>query len=372
MHESKIHIAYVVTRGDDLGGAQVHVRDMAKAMRARGHDATIICGLRGDLTDQLEEQGVPFHSLPHLVRPIRPAKDILAVMELRRALSDLRPDVVSLHSSKAHLVGGLAARSLGLPVLITAHGWAFTDGVPPMSRYFYAIYERFAARLATAVITVSQEDRNLARRYGITVPGGISVVHNGMPDDARRRDHNRTGEPVRLLMVGRHVPQKDHPTLFRALTKLRDKAWTIDLIGTGPDEGKNRAMARELGLAERVRFLGYRPDVPDLMAQTDINVLITRWEGLPRSIIEAMRAELPTVASDVGGNRELVADDRTGYLAPRGDADAVAHRLASLIGDPRKRQVLGANARRSFEQSFTFATMFDNTMAVYRRILETA
>jgi glycosyltransferase involved in cell wall biosynthesis len=173
-------------------------------------------------------------------------------------------------------------------------------------------------------------------------------------------------------MVGRHVPQKDHPTLLRALAKLRDKAWTIDLIGSGPNEGKNQALARELGLAERVRFLGYRTDVADRMAETDVNVLISNWEGLPRSIIEAMRAGLPTVASDVGGNRELVVDDSTGYLAPRGDADAVANRLAGLIDDRHKRKALGTNARRSFEQGFTFTAMFDNTMAVYRRILEGA
>jgi glycosyltransferase involved in cell wall biosynthesis len=369
MHESKIHVAYVVTRGDDVGGAQVHVRDMAKAMRAQGHEATIICGRRGDLTDQLEAQGVPFRSLPHLVRPIHPAKDLSGFLELRRTLSELRPDLVSLHSSKVHLLGGLAARTLGLPVLVTAHGWPFADGVPATRRRFYASYERLATRLATVVITVSDYDRDLARRYHVTAKGGIAVVHNGMPDDARRRDHDRATEPVRLLMIGRHVPQKDHPTLFRALAKLRDKAWTIDLIGTGPNEGKNRAMARELGLAERVRFLGYRPDVPDVMAQTDINVLVSNWEGLPRSIIEAMRAELPTVASDVGGNRELIADDRTGYLTPRGDADALAHHLAGLIADRRKRRALGANARRSFEQSFTFAAMFDSTMAVYRKVL---
>jgi glycosyltransferase involved in cell wall biosynthesis len=372
MREGKFHVAYVVTRGDDLGGAQVHVRDMAKAMRAQGHEATIICGLRGDLTDQLEAQGVPFRSLPHLVRPIHPAKDLSGLLELRRALADVRPDVVSLHSSKAHMLGGLAARMLGLPVLITVHGWPFAEGVPAARRRFYAFYERLAARLATAVVTVSQEDLDLARRHGITAKGGIAVVHNGMPDDARRRDHDRASTPVRLMMVGRHVPQKDHPTLFHALAKLRDKAWTIDLIGSGPNEGKNRTLARELGLAERVRFLGYRTDVPDRMAETDVNVLISNWEGLPRSIIEAMRAGLPTVASDVGGNRELIADDRTGYLAPRGDADAVAHRLAGLIDDRRRRQALGANARRSFEQSFTFGAMFDNTLAVYRKILERA
>jgi glycosyltransferase involved in cell wall biosynthesis len=372
MRDGRFHVAYVVTRGDDLGGAQVHVRDMAKAMRAAGHEATIICGRRGDLTAQLEEQGVPFRSLPHLVRPIHPAKDISGLLQLRRTLADLRPDVVSLHSSKAHLLGALAARTVGLPVLLTVHGWPFADGVPAASRRFYTFYERLATRLATAVVTVSREDLELARRHGISARGGISVIHYGMPDDARRRDHSRATEPVRLLMVGRHVPQKDHPTLFRALAKLRDKAWTIDLVGSGPDEDRNRALAQELGLAERVRFLGYRTDVADRMAETDVNVLISNWEGLPRSIIEAMRAGLPTVASDVGGNREVVADDRTGYLAPRGDADAIAHRLAGLIDDRRRRQALGANARRSFEESFTFRAMFDNTLAVYRKILEMA
>jgi glycosyltransferase involved in cell wall biosynthesis len=372
MDEGRLHVAYVVTRGDDLGGAQVHVRDMAQAMRAAGHEATIICGLRGDLTDQLEEQGIPFRSLSHLVRPVHPGKDPLGLLELRKALAELRPDIVSLHSSKAHLLGGLAARTLRLPVLITVHGWPFADGVPAASRRFYAFYERLAARLATAVVTVSHEDCELARRHGITAKRGIAVVHNGMPDDARRRDHDLASEPVRLLMVGRHVAQKDHPTLLRALAKLRDQAWTLDLIGSGPQEDSNRALARELGLAERVRFLGYRTDVPDRMAESDVNVLITNWEGLPRSIIEAMRAGLPTVASNVGGNRELVADDRTGYLVPRGDIDAVADRLAGLIADRHKRQILGANARRSFEQSFTFDTMFGHTLAIYRKMLDAA
>lgn len=367
--EGKLHVAYIVTRGDDLGGAQVHVRDMATAMRARGHEATIICGSPGDLTEQLEELNLPFRSLASLVRPIHPIKDLQALLELRTLLRELGPDLVSLHSSKTRLLGCTAARTLGIPALSTVHGWPFADGMPATSRYFYAFYERLAARLASAVVTVSHYDRDLARRHHVAAKGGVEVIHNGMPDDPRRRDHNLASGPVRLLMVGRHVFQKDHPTLFRALATLRDKSWTIDLVGVGPDEGKHKAMARELGLAERVHFLGYRKDVPDLMAKADINVLVSNWEGLPRSIIEAMRAGLPTVASDVGGCREMIVDDVTGYLAPRGDADAVAHRLSALIDERHKRQSLGANARRSFAQSFTFDAMFDKTMVAYRKIL---
>jgi glycosyltransferase involved in cell wall biosynthesis len=372
MSEHKLHVAYVVTRGDDIGGAQVHVRDMASAMRARGHRATIICGGKGDFTEQVEALGLPYRSLPALVRPVHPAKDVQALLALRTVLRELSPDIISLHSSKTRLLGCAAARTLSIPTLSTVHGWPFADGVPTTSRRFYAFYERLAAKLASAVVTVSRYDQELASRHGITARGGIEVIHNGMPDDPRRRDHEGASSPVRLLMVGRHAPQKDHPTLMRALARLRDKSWTISLVGAGPDTGANRALARELGLEERVRFLGYRTDVADLMAQADINVLISNWEGLPRSIIEAMRAGLPTIASDVGGNRELVVDDRTGYLAPRGDADAVADRLARLIDDPGKRRALGANARRRYEDGFTFEAMFDRTMGFYCRLLETA
>jgi glycosyltransferase involved in cell wall biosynthesis len=369
MTARRLKVAYIVTRGDDLGGAQVHVRDVAAAMRERGHAATVLCGPAGIFTDELAERGLPFRCLPHLVRPIDPGKDALALMELRGAMRELRPDLVSLHSSKTRLLGAIAARMSGIPVLATVHGWPFADAVPERRRKFYVFYERQAARLATAVVTVSHYDKDLAERHRVGARGRITVVHNGMPDDPRQRDHHLASNPVRLLMVGRHSPQKDHPALFRALAELRDHPWTIELVGTGPAQDRHEAMARELGFAQRVSFLGYRKDVPDLMATADGYVLVSNWEGLPRSIIEAMRAGLATISSDVGGCREVVRDHETGYLVPRGDATALARRLADLIDGRQKRRILGANARRLFEQEFTFEKMFGRTLAVYRQIL---
>jgi glycosyltransferase involved in cell wall biosynthesis len=206
-------------------------------------------------------------------------------------------------------------------------------------------------------------------RHGIDARGGIAVVHNGIPDDAPRRCHDQAAGPVRLLMVGRHAPQKDHETLFRALARLRDKSWTLDLVGTGPDEDRHKALACELGLAQRVQFLGYRKDVPELMAAADVYVLISRWEGLPLSIIEAMRAGLPTVGSNVGGCREMVLQGETGYLAARGDAASVARHLATLIDNRDQLRRLGTAARRRFEEEFTLETMFDRTVSTYRTVL---
>lgn len=369
MTRRRLKVAYIVTRGDDLGGAQVHVRDMAAAMRERGHAAIIICGPGGIFTAELTERGLPFRCLPNLVRPIDPVKDALALIELRAALRELQPDLVSLHSSKTRLLGGIAARMSGIPALATVHGWPFADGVPDRRRRFYAFYERQAARMAAAVVTVSHYDKDLAERHRVGARGGITVIHNGMPDDARQRDHGQASGPVRLLMIGRHSPQKDHPALFRALAELKDQPWIIDLVGTGPHQDQHKAMVREFGLAQRVTFLGYRKDVPDLMAAADVYVLASNWEGLPRSIIEAMRAGLATISSDVGGCREMVRNGETGYLVPRGDAAALAGRMTDLIDDRQKQRILGANARRLFEQHFIFENMFGRTLAVYEAIL---
>ncbi len=372
MVQRRLRITYVITRGDDLGGAQVHVRDMAAAMREHDHDVTIVCGTKGLFTDQLAQRGLRYHSLPHLVRPIHPLHDALALAELRAILRELRPDLISLHTAKSHMLGCIAARSVGIPSLMTVHGWPFADGKAVWDRLLYAGCERHAARMAKAIVTVSQYDRELALRHRIGSPESVTVVHNGMSDNAPIRDHAEASGPVRLLMVGRHAPQKDHPTLFRALAELPHLAWALDLVGVGPDLERNRAMADALGLADRVRFLGYREDVADLMAQADVYILASRWEGLPRSIIEAMRAGLPTVSSDVGGCRELVLAGKTGYLVQRGDSKTLAAQLRDLIRNAEQRKIIGRNARRRFEEGFTFDAMFRRTLSVYQSVLGSA
>lgn len=364
-----LKVAYLVTRGDDIGGVQVHVRDLAAAMRAAGHAATVICGPPGIFTEELAERGIPFRCLPHLVRPVDPLRDPMALVELRGALRELQPDLIAMHFCKTRMLGCLAARATRSATVSTVHGWLLADGVPMGKRRFYGFCERQAARLTTAIVTVSHYDKELAVRHRIVAPERVTVVHNGMPDEAPRRDHDQSAGPVRLLMVGRHSPQKDHETLFRALALLRDKSWTLDLLGTGPDEPRHQALAREYGLIDRVHFLGYRKDVSTLMATADIYVLISNWEGLPLSIIEAMRAGLATVCSDVGGCRELVVEGDTGCLAKRGDAAAVARHLGMLIDSPDQRRRLGKTARLRFEQDFTFAAMFDRTVSVYHGVL---
>jgi glycosyltransferase involved in cell wall biosynthesis len=141
------------------------------------------------------------------------------------------------------------------------------------------------------------------------------------------------------------------------------------LVGDGPAEYAVRRLAYDLGIEDRVRFLGSRDDVAELMAASDVYVLASNWEGLPRSIIEALRAGLPVVATELAGTPELVTHGDNGYLVERGDIDELAEMLARLISDAGLRARMGARSRERYEAEFSFERMYRRTVGVYESVL---
>jgi glycosyltransferase involved in cell wall biosynthesis len=259
---------------------------------------------------------------------------------------------------------------LGVPVTVTTHGWSFTTGVPPLRAAVYRWIERVTSPFAAdRTITVSEYDRQLALRARILPPERVVTVHNGMPDvgPALRADPSRT--PPRLVMIARYGPQKDHPTLLRALAGLKDLPWELDLVGDGPLATQTKELAAALALTDRVHFLGQRMDVDRILAAGQISLLITNWEGFPLSILEAMRANLPVVASAVGGVGESVRDGETGYLVPAGEVDPLRDRLRRLLLDPALRVRLGNAGRAAYERQFTLDHTVSKTIEVYRDVL---
>lgn len=358
-------IVYIVTRSDSIGGAHVHVRDLAVALRAAGHEIIVASGQMGPFGGMLAEQGIPHYPLRHLVRAPLPWKDVAALLEIRALLRALRPDLVSTHCAKAGWLGRAAARSLRIPVVSTAHGWSFTTGVPAVAARLYRWGESLTAPFADRIITVSDYDRELAIQYRVAAPEKLVTVHNGMPDLAPGLRADPAATPVRFVMVARFEPQKDHVTLLRALAGLRAVPWEVTLIGDGPLRPHAAALAEELGIADRVRFLGARRDVAEQMAGHQVFLLITNWEGFPRSILEAMRAGLPVVASAVGGVCEALVDGKTGLVVPRGDVATLRARLALLLDNPSLRARMGAAGRRRYESRFTLGHMLKQTLAIY-------
>ena len=364
-----MNVAYIVTRADPMGGVQVHVRDLAAAMRAHGHHPTVIIGGNGPLLDQLEERGIRTIVAKHLAVPINPLRDLRALREIGGLLKELQPDLVAVHSAKAGILGRLAARSLRIPVILTAHGWTFTPGIPRLEAAVYQGIERFAGRFTDKIMTVSEFDRQLGLSARIVPESRLVTVYNGIPDVPAhlRADPSRT--PVRLIMVARLAPQKDHITLLRALAGLQDFKWELDLVGEGPLLDQTKGLADSLQLGSRVHFLGQRTDVEQLLARAQVGVLTSNWEGFPISILEAMRAGLPVVASAIAGVGESVRDDETGYLVPRGDVAVLRDRMARVLGDPLLRTRLGSSGRRMYERHFTLEAMVQGALAVYHEVV---
>ena len=337
-------------------------------MKALGHEVIVVSGGGGGpLTRQLEQRGVQHVVIPSLGRALNPFKDAYAVGQLARLLRSFEPDIVTTHSSKAGVIGRLAARLSDVPAVFTAHGWAFAEGVGPAGVLYRGV-EQMMARFSDRIITVSDQDRRLAIDARVGRPDQLVTIHYGMPVDPPGSVLADPGEqPARLVMVARFERQKDHGTLLRALAATRDLPWSLDLVGDGPLFEQARALAEALGLSERVQFLGSRDDVPSILARAQLFVLISNWEGLPLSILEAMRAGLPVVASDVNGVGESV-NDAVGRLVPRGNVDYLAFTLREVLTRPDLRVSLGREARRRFLADFSFDSMFNKTLALYRDV----
>ncbi|TVR71907.1 MAG: hypothetical protein EA427_03705, partial [Spirochaetaceae bacterium] len=280
-------VVFVITRGDSVGGAQIHVRDLASRLRAEGEAVLVLLGSSGPFTDDLDQRDVPWRICPGLARSINPVRDIRAVREVHRILLRVRPRLVSTHTAKAGLVGRLAACWTSTPVVFTAHGWQFTPGIPPAQRLFVYGLELFLSRLPVPqrVITVSQFDQRLARRSAAVPPGRLRLVYNGLPgtgvvDRPARREPPSGEAPIparspRLIMIARFQAQKDHETLLRALAEIPG-SWELFLVGEeGPLSKRVQELAIELGFGRRwnaeagtaaekrrvVAFLGHRGDI---------------------------------------------------------------------------------------------------------------
>ncbi|WP_243092671.1 glycosyltransferase family 4 protein [Thermus hydrothermalis] len=346
----------------------MHLLELLRAFRDRAELHLAVGQDQEDfLVEAARELGVETHLLAHLVQPLRPVSDWRGLGEVRELIRRVRPHLVHAHSSKAGFLGRLAAKSLGIKSIFTAHGWAFTDGVSPARRALALTLERLAGRAGDLVLAVSERDRELALRYRVVPPERIRLVWNGVPDTPLRA--NPSHNPPRIVMVGRFAPQKDHALLLRALAELRDLPWRLDLVGQGPLLPEVQALAERLGLEQRVRFLGKRLDVDRILADAQVFVLASNWEGLPLSVLEAMRAGLPVVASDVGGVREAVLEGRTGFLVPRGDVTLLRERLALLLQDPSLRVALGREGRKRYEAHFTLERMLRQVWAAYEELL---
>lgn len=359
------HVLVIITRAE-AGGAQVHVRDLVLGLADR-FSITVAVGDDGFLVEALRAGGVDVRVVPALQREIAPKADRAALADLRALIRSVRPALVHTHSSKAGILGRLAARLEGVPALHTAHAWSFSDGIDWRRKAMTVPVEALVGRVTDRFVVVSEADREVGTRWRVARPAQVRVVHNGVSDTPLRAEPGATGPP-RLTMVARLAAPKQPVLLLEAFAAVGGDAH-LDLVGDGPDRATVEAAVARLGLSQRVTLLGNRRDVPDLLARSQVFALISRQEGFPLAILEAMRAGLPVIASDVGGVSEAVSDGVTGLLVPRDDRGALTAALQRLLGCPVTRREMGRAGRAAFEARFTLSRMLDATAAVYGELV---
>ena len=355
----------MITRAEH-GGAQTHILELLRASAGR-YTVALATGENGFLTDEARSLGIPVFLLTRLVVPLNPRKDLLALFQLSGVIRAFRPGLIHAHSSKAGLLARVAARYHRIPCVFTAHGWAFSEGVSQFRKWIAMPLEWLAGRLGANIIAVSKFDYDLALHYGISDSRHIRAIANGIPDDAGRAHPERGGPPV-IAMVARFNHQKDHITLLRALSQVR-APFRLWLIGDGPLLEQSRAYVAQLGLTGRTEFLGDCTSVRQVLTNAHVFALISRYEGLPISILEAMRAGLPIIATDTGGVSEAVRQGWNGLLVGRANENTLRDALESLLYDPRLRASFGRRSRALFEKTFKVETMVGRTFEVYDHTL---
>jgi glycosyltransferase involved in cell wall biosynthesis len=359
-----MRILYLVTKAD-LGGAQVHILDLLRGFLDR-LDLTVATGEEGYFTEAVKNLGVPCHILPNLVHPIRVMKDCRAVFDVVSLINSVEPDVVHTHTSKAGLVGRLAARAAGVPSVYTAHTWCFAEGTSRKWHLSGVPAERLAGIYSSAIVNVSDANRSLALSRGIASPDRHLTIWNGIPDAPHRANPGADGIP-NIVMVGRFAEQKDQLLLLRAYAGLRNSA-RLWFVGEGPLFPAVASEVSRLGVRDRVEFLGRRMDIAEILAHAHVFTLATKWEGFPLSILEAMRAGLPVIASKVGGVPEAVTDGETGLLVEPGDLASLRESLDLLVAQAGIRQKMGDAGRKRYLAHFTVEPMLDKTLMVYQMV----
>ncbi len=384
-----MRIVHVIARLN-VGGAALHVLQLAREQALRGHDVVVVAGTLAAGEESMEYVadglGVALLRLPVLQRELSLRADPAAILAVRQIIEERRPDVLHTHTAKAGATGRLAALSCGRAkpraVVHTYHGHVLSGYFSRRWERVFRWIERGLALMSGTLIAVSNEVRDdlvgfgvaPARRFAV-VPYGFDLPLWGPADDEARasvRAELGAGDGTFVVgWAGRLTAIKRPLDLIRTLRELldRDVDALLVLVGDGEDRPAVEALAAELGVADRCRLVGFQKSIRPWYASFDALLLTSANEGTPVVAIEALAAARPVVATRAGGTGTVVRNGESGYLEAIGDTQALADRLATLARDPALRERMGAAGAEDVRMRFAVGRMADEVEAIYRRLL---
>ncbi len=382
---SPFRVARIITRLN-VGGPALHAVLLTKGLDAERYETLLICGRpgprEGDMRELRGDIEVRPLVIPELGRAISPLDDVIAFVRLVRALRAFRPHIVHTHLAKAGLLGRVAARLVGTPIVVhTFHGNVLRGYFGRRTTRFLAFLERVLARLSTRIVVISPRQAAEIRSLGIAtepklveIPLGLELAQFTRAPAGRLRAELGVAPGTPLVgTVGRLVPIKGVDVFLDAAAEVARRLPDVLFIvlGDGPEREALARRAESLGLADRVLFFGWRRELPSIYQDLDVVVLTSHNEGTPVSVIEAFAAARPVVATAVGGTPDLFGDPPCGVLVGDGDARATAEGIVSLILDPEHTRELGRKARQRVFPERDVGTLLRRIDALYSMLLAT-
>jgi len=381
-----IHVLHPITRLI-VGGAQENTMFTAAMLDKGSYQTEIVSGPQtgseGSLIEEVRDREIRLTILPNMLRQISPINDLITVWKLYRMMVNRETTIVHTHSSKAGILGRIAARLARVPVIVhTVHGWSFHDYMSPTLRRIYIWLERWAAGFSDAMIVVTKRDIEKGLRAGIARSEQYKHIRSAIPlEEFNPNDHDREkvryelGLPQDAIVignVGRFSRQKNPLDWVRVAGEIARSSPNVHflLVGDGPLRAQVETMLQMEGIEERCVLPGLRRDVPRMMAAMDIFLLTSLWEGLPRVIPQAMAMGLPVIANKADGAMEAIQDGENGFLCQPGDIQITVKHCMDLIKDPQKRRSIGQMGRETALEDFDLNQMINQIDDLYQNLLK--
>ncbi len=383
-----MRVTHIITRLI-VGGAQENTVASVLGLRCKpGLEVDLISGPtsgpEGSMESSFASCTRALTITPHLVRPVHLLKDLLALRDLVKLLRDRKPDIVHTHSSKAGVLGRLAARRAGVPIIVhTIHGPSFGAFQGPAANLLFTAAERRAARCTTHFVTVANAMTQQFLSAGIGRPEQFTRVFSGFPLEPFLNSGNSPALRARLGLkpddfvvgkIARLFKLKGHDDLIAAAPKLVRQCPRIKflLVGGGPWQERLETEVRRLGHQDHFVFTGLVPpaDIPQLVGIMDALIHLSYREGLPRALPQALAAARPVIAYNCDGAREVCLDGETGFLVPPGDVNRLCQCILQLSADAGLRERFGRRGQELVREWFPVQRMVDDLHKLYERLVQ--